>query len=140
MTARINRNLDFIENIPVCSDAVLEAADWGAMEVAGRQFDKVRDQLQEGTFKVWKKVLIHGSISIGPTVQAATAGDTIGVLAWVLARLPANQKAAVAAAIQNGFEVTAQQRDFAKTITEPTRSSTIRRGALKGIVEVEQIE
>jgi len=129
-----------ITKLPICSDQEVSACTLAALEVAGRGFAKVRDDLPPGDYKVWDKLLIHGNIKIGESVQAATPASYLDVLAWVLARLPANQQAAVADAVRKGIEPTKQQKDFAKAVCEPTRGTTIRRGSLTGIIDIVGIE
>ena len=127
------------QNIPIV-DSDLSVLDLAALHVAGRDFSKQRDQLAAGDHKVWGTYLITGGISVGDPVAARTSADYLGVLAWVLARLPERQRAAVAhAAACDGFSVTKAEREAARAVCEPTSGSTTRAGTVRGVLQVDRI-
>lgn len=132
------------QNIPrrfeVLQDRPLGAVDRAALAVAGRQWAGSREQLEPGDHQVWLKVLITGGISLGEPEPAATAADYLGVLAFVLSKLPANQRAAVAHAVsQPGWQVTKADREIAREICRPTQGQTVRGGKLTGSLQIEAV-
>lgn len=124
----------------VTSDIPLSAVDLAALDVASRPLAKRRSEIAVGTHPVWLRCLIHGSIAYGAPVDAHTPADVLGVLAWILARLPDRSRAAVAAEIAGGaVEVTDEQREAAKAFCAPTRGLTVRSGSITGALSVERI-
>lgn len=125
----------------VSADRALSPVEYAALDVASRPLSKVRGDLMAGDHKVWVKVLLSGGITVREPVSAATPADVLGVMAWVLARLPEKARASVVQAIERGetLAATKEQREAAKALCEPTRGATVRSGAISGTVSVEVI-
>jgi hypothetical protein len=123
----------------VREERALSAVELAALDVASRPLAKCRGDLVAGDHKVWLKVLISGALTVREPVSAATPADVLGVLAWIIARLPDKARASVAAAVEHGetLAVGKEQREAAKALCEPTRGSTVRSGAISGSVAVD---
>jgi len=123
-------------DIPICQETPISPIDLAALSVAARQFD--RATIEPGEYKIWTRLLIHGRISVAEPYSAAGPPDYQGVLAWILARMRPEAVAMVADAIAAGSlsMLDKEQRERAKAVASPTQRTTVRNGALKGIVEI----
>lgn len=130
-TASVSRRFEVLQ------DRELSAVDLAAFQLASRPLAKRRQEIGTGTQPVYVKCLITGGLEIGQPVATKTPADTLGVLAYVLARLPANQRAAVQAAVAApGFQVSKADREAARLVAAGTQRDTQRAGALTGAVDV----
>lgn len=125
----------------VSADRALSPAEYAALDIVSRPLSTVRKDLGPGDYKVWLKVLVSGGVTVREPVQAATPADVLGVLAWILARLPEKARASVLTAVEHGetLSVGKVEREAAKALCEPTRGVTVRSGAITGAVSVEVV-
>jgi hypothetical protein len=123
----------------IANDRPLAPAELAALDIAARPLSKCRGELATGDHKVWVKVLISGGLTVREPVTAATPADVLGVIAWILARLPDKARVSVAAAVSAGETLATgkAERDAAKALCEPTRGSTVRSGAISGTIAVD---
>lgn len=125
----------------ISDERTLSAPELAALDVVSRPLAKCRGELTPGEYKVWVKLLISGGLTVRESVNACTPADVLGVLAWILARLPEKARSSVAAAIASGetMQTGPAERDAAKALCEPTRGSTVRSGAITGSLSVDLV-
>lgn len=130
-----------IVDAPVLSQANCGAEEFTAIKLAASSALKGCEKLPPGQYKVWRKFLVSGGISVGEPVNTNTGPDTTSVLAFVLSKLPPDQVKQLAAVVSaGGASVTPAQRQMAIQICEPTRKHTVRAGAISGVVELTPIQ
>jgi hypothetical protein len=112
----------------------LSAVELAALAVAGRKLD--REQLEPGEYPVFARVTLSGAIKVGEPVATVGPADYQGVLAFVLSCLDPHERASLAAMVADDFQVTAEQREAAKALCEPTRRASVRSGAITGVVSI----
>lgn len=130
-----------ILDAPVLSQADCGIEEFTAIKIAASKALKGCSKLPPGQYKVWRKFLVSGGISVGEPVDTSTGPDTTSVLAFVLSKLPPNQVKQLAAVVSaGGASATPAQRQLAIQICEPTRKPTVRAGAIGGVVELTPIQ